>query len=245
MTSSIRTRRSWRRNRAAQYGPVVIGRQAGRREFAPTLWRGGVRLYRREYLFAKRILDVVVCLAVMPIAFPLMLLCGMLIWLESPGPIVFIQWRTGKGGKRFPMYKLRTMVANAEELKVELAHLNQLTWPDFKIADDPRITRIGRFLRKTSLDELPQLFNVLRGEMSLVGPRPTSFAASTYELRHTERLEVIPGITGLWQISGRSDVDFDERLRLDVQYIERQSLLLDLQILFSTVFVLLRPRGAY
>ncbi len=143
------------------------------------------------------------------------------------------------------MFKFRTMVQNAEELKKELAHLNQLNWPDFKAADDPRITRVGAFLRKTSLDELPQLLNVIRGDMSLVGPRPTSFHANTYDLWHTERLEVVPGITGIWQVSGRSDVDFDERVRLDREYIRRQSIMLDLKILFLTISAVVLRRGAY
>ena len=143
------------------------------------------------------------------------------------------------------MYKFRTMKTNAEDLKQKYAHLNQLSWPDFKIADDPRVTRVGRFLRKTSLDELPQLVNVLLGNMSLVGPRPTSFDVDTYALHHTERLEVVPGVTGLWQISGRSDLEFDERLRLDVEYIERRSLWLDVSILVRTVKAVFRPRGAY
>jgi lipopolysaccharide/colanic/teichoic acid biosynthesis glycosyltransferase len=137
------------------------------------------------------------------------------------------------------------MKPNAEELKQKYAHLNQLSWPDFKIADDPRVTRVGRFLRKTSLDELPQFVNVLLGDMSLVGPRPTSFDVSTYGLHHTERLEVVPGITGLWQISGRSDLDFDERLKLDVEYIRKRSFWLDVKILVGTVNAVFRPRGAY
>jgi lipopolysaccharide/colanic/teichoic acid biosynthesis glycosyltransferase len=143
------------------------------------------------------------------------------------------------------MYKFRTMVTNAEELKLTYAHLNELSWPDFKITDDPRVTSIGRFLRKTSLDELPQIINVFKGDMSLVGPRPTSFDASTYALWHTERLEVLPGITGLWQVSGRSNLDFDDRLRLDVAYIENQSLWLDIKILFRTVTAVFSQNGAY
>jgi lipopolysaccharide/colanic/teichoic acid biosynthesis glycosyltransferase len=144
------------------------------------------------------------------------------------------------------MFKFRTMVPDAEELKKELAHLNELQWPDFKITNDPRITRMGRFLRKSSLDELPQLLNVLRGEMSLVGPRPTSFSAQTYDLWQTERLDVLPGLTGLWQIIGRGSMEFDERVRLDIAYIERRSLSLDIQILFRTVLVaLIRQEGAY
>lgn len=204
-----------------------------------------VTLFRRHYHTVKRLFDMLVCLGSLPVVLPLALLLAFLIWLDDPGPVLYRQRRTGKGGKRFTMYKFRTMVQNAEELKEEYAHLNELTWPDFKISNDPRITRIGRFLRKTSLDELPQIYNVLKGEMSLVGPRPTSFDVSTYSLWHTERLEVLPGITGLWQVSGRSDVDFNERLRLDVEYIENQSFLLDLKILFRTVFALFNQRGAY
>ncbi|MCI0575264.1 MAG: sugar transferase [Chloroflexi bacterium] len=174
-----------------------------------------------------------------------MAICAALIWIDDPGPIFFKQKRTGKGGRRFTMFKFRTMVKNAEELKLKYAHLNELTWPDFKITNDPRVTRVGHFLRKTSLDELPQIINVLKGDMSMVGPRPTSFDASTYALWHTERLEVLPGITGLWQVNGRSDLDFDERLRLDVAYIENQSLWLDIQILFRTVAAVFSQRGAY
>jgi lipopolysaccharide/colanic/teichoic acid biosynthesis glycosyltransferase len=172
-------------------------------------------------------------------------LCALLIWIEDPGPIFFTQLRTGKGGARFKIFKMRTMVKNAEQLKQKYAHLNELTWPDFKITDDPRVTRIGKILRKTILDELPQIFNVLKGDMSLVGPRPTSFDVSTYSLWHTERLEVLPGLTGLWQVSGRSNLDFDDRLRLDIEYIERQSLWLDLQILVRTVTAIFTQRGAY
>ena len=206
---------------------------------------GSIRLVRPYYHFFKRFFDIVVCLVLLPIAVPIMLICGILVWLESPGPIFFCQKRTGKSGERFKMFKLRTMVANAEALKKSVAHLNELTWPDFKISDDPRITRVGRFLRKSSLDELPQMFNVLLGQMSLVGPRPTSFDVSAYSLWHTERLEVIPGVTGLWQISGRSDIDFDPRLKLDVEYIEHRSFWLDLVILFKTVFALCQRNGAY
>ena len=204
-----------------------------------------VRLIRADYQIAKRVFDIMLCLLALPIFLPVFLLCGALIWLDDPGPIFFKQLRTGRGGRRFPMYKFRTMVTNAEELKAKYAHLNELTWPDFKMADDPRTTRVGRVLRKTSLDELPQLINVLKGDMSLVGPRPTSFDSSTYALWHTERLEVLPGITGLWQVSGRSNLDFDDRLRLDVEYVERQSLLLDIQILFHTVTAVFTQDGAY
>jgi len=156
---------------------------------------------------------------------------------------MFHQPRTGRNGRRFGMFKLRTMVRNAEQLKAELAHLNVLPAPDFKIPDDPRVTRVGKILRKTSLDEAPQLLNVLRGDMSIVGPRPTSFAASTYELWHTQRLEVRPGITGLWQVEGRGSTTFDERLRLDVRYIRHQSLLQDLLLVLRTFGSVVRRPG--
>lgn len=207
--------------------------------------RPPVLLFRRPYRVSKRLFDMTLCLLALPFLLPLGLLIALLIYLDDPGPVLFRQYRTGLGGQRFAMYKFRTMVTNAEELKAKYAHLNELTWPDFKITDDPRVTRAGRFLRKTSLDELPQILNVLKGDMSLVGPRPTSFDVSTYSLWHTERLEVLPGITGLWQVSGRSDVDFDERLRLDIEYIERQSLLFDLAILFRTAGAIFTSRGAY
>jgi lipopolysaccharide/colanic/teichoic acid biosynthesis glycosyltransferase len=211
----------------------------------PLIRRRSRVLSKSRFYFLKRCFDVAVCMALLPFVLPVLFLCAVAIRLESRGPILFAQLRTGHKGRRFRMHKFRTMVENAEELKKELAHLNVLTWPDFKLVNDPRVTRVGAFLRKTSLDELPQIFNVLKGDMSLVGPRPTSFDASTYTLWHTERLEVKPGITGLWQISGRSDLDFDDRVRLDREYIERQSFWFDLQILFGTFAAVLSQRGAY
>lgn len=198
----------------------------------------------RGDLRAKRLMDVGMCIALLPIVAPVLIACAVAIRLDSPGAILFTQQRTGQHGVRFGMYKFRTMVQNAEELKTSLAHLNILPAPDFKIIDDPRITRVGRLLRKTSLDELPQILNVLKGEMSLVGPRPTSFAASTYSLWHTERLEVQPGITGLWQVKGRNATTFDERLRLDIEYMERRSLMQDLRILLMTVTSVVGRSGA-
>jgi lipopolysaccharide/colanic/teichoic acid biosynthesis glycosyltransferase len=197
-----------------------------------------------RYVVSKRVIDVVLSLALLVIALPVLAMCILAIAIDSRGPVMFAQERTGRDGRRFRMLKLRTMVANAEELKVALAHLNVLPPPDFKIPDDPRITRVGRFLRATSLDELPQLFNVLRGDMSLVGPRPTSFSPDTYDLWHTHRLDVAPGITGLWQVEGRNVTTFDERLRLDVQYIRRRSLRYDLVLLARTALVVLRRSGA-
>jgi lipopolysaccharide/colanic/teichoic acid biosynthesis glycosyltransferase len=171
-------------------------------------------------------------------------LCAIAIWITDPGPIFFAQRRTGLGGRRFSMYKLRTMVENAAELKADLVHLNSRTGPDFKIECDPRVTPVGRILRRASLDELPQLYNVLRGDMSLVGPRPTSFPIEQYSLWHTARLEVRPGVTGLWQVEARHVPDFDSRIRLDIEYIERRSLALDLWILGKTMGPVLSGRGA-
>jgi lipopolysaccharide/colanic/teichoic acid biosynthesis glycosyltransferase len=195
------------------------------------------------YLTFKRTLDMGLCLLFAPVIVPLMGICAIAVRLGSPGPVLFRQERTGRDGRRFHMYKFRTMLRNAEEMKAQLAHLNVLPPPDFKIPNDPRITPIGRFLRRTSLDELPQILNVVRGDMSLVGPRPTSFASSTYSLWHTERLEVPPGITGLWQVHGRNSTTFDERLRLDIDYIRNMSLALDLKILMWTVLSVVRRSG--
>lgn len=199
---------------------------------------------RRRYVIGKRAFDLGVCLALLPIILLVLGACAVAIRLDSPGPILFRQLRTGRHGRRFGMYKFRTMVTNAEELKADLQHLSIVPAPDFKIIDDPRITRVGRFLRKSSLDELPQLLNVIMGDMSLVGPRPTSFAPSTYDLWHTERLEVLPGITGLWQVVGRNAATFDERLRLDIAYIDRMSFNLDLWILAQTALAVVRRSGA-
>ena len=191
----------------------------------------------------KRAMDVAILVMTAPLTIPLLLITALLVRLDSPGPVVFTQERTGRHGRRFRMYKFRTMVENAEELKASLAHLNVLPPPDFKIPDDPRITRVGRILRKTSLDELPQLINVARGEMAIVGPRPTSFAMDTYSLWHTERLEVRPGLTGLWQVKARGDSTFDERLRHDIEYIDNISPLLDLKIIALTVLAVVNRSG--
>ncbi|NMC80249.1 MAG: sugar transferase [Chloroflexi bacterium] len=199
-----------------------------------------------SYLICKRVLDVAIVLVTMPLWILIIVLLALVIKIQSPrDPVFFIQQRTGKGGRRFAMYKFRTMVANAEELKEKYADLNELQWPDFKISNDPRVTKIGHFLRKTSLDELPQLFNILKGDMSLVGPRPTFFSPKKYDLWHTERLDARPGLTGLWQILGRGSVKFDERARLDIIYVEKRCLRLDLQILLHTIVVVLAQRGAH
>lgn len=200
----------------------------------------------RTYDQLKRTIDIAACVLALPVLLPVLALIALAIKIDSPGGrILFTQQRTGRGGRRFGMYKFRTMVPNAEELKKDLMHLNELQWPDFKITNDPRITRVGRVLRKTSLDELPQILNVLRADMSLVGPRPTSFASSTYSLWHTERLDVVPGMTGLWQVIGRGETEFDDRLRLDIAYIERRGIWLDFVIIFRTVTAVFEQRGAH
>ena len=196
------------------------------------------------YVRGKRAMDLLVCLLSAPLILPLIAIVAVIVKLDSPGPVFFHQWRTGKHGRRFRLYKFRTMVGDAEGRKAEFAHLNELAWPDFKIRDDPRVTRVGRLLRRLSLDELPQLLNVWKGEMSLVGPRPTSFPPETYQLWHTARLDVVPGITGFSQISGRSKLHFDQRVKLDLAYIECASLWLDLYILLRTVVQMFVGHGA-
>jgi lipopolysaccharide/colanic/teichoic acid biosynthesis glycosyltransferase len=199
----------------------------------------------RSYSILKRIIDLSLVLLSFPFWLPLLGVIGLIITITSPGaPAIFSQFRTGKGGKRFSMYKFRSMVPNAEALKEKYAHLNELQWPDFKINNDPRVTKVGKILRKTSLDELPQLINILKGEMSLVGPRPTSFGSETYKLWHTERLDVMPGLTGLWQIIGRAQLEFDDRLRLDIAYIDRAGIWFDINILMRTFAAVFKQRGA-
>jgi len=197
----------------------------------------------RRSLTRKRCFDLLIAAILVPFVLPVLLMIALAIRLEGPGPVIFRQHRTGRRGRTFAMFKFRTMVHNAEELKSSLGHLNILPPPDFKIPNDPRITRVGKVLRKTSLDELPQLLNVLKGDMSWVGPRPTSFSAATYETWHGRRLEVPPGVTGLWQVRMRNSSTFDERVRLDAQYIKSMSLGQDVKILFLTVAVMFKRTG--
>ena len=229
----------------AQQVPSSISERPGL-EWVERFQPGRQLIDGRAYHAIKRAIDLALVLLALPILGTAFLLCALAIKIESPGgPIMFAQARTGKGGRRFRMIKFRSMVPNAEEMKKELMHLNELQWPDFKITDDPRVTRVGRILRKTSLDELPQILNVIRGEMTLVGPRPTSFSAETYALWQTERLDVTPGLTGLWQIVGRGETEFDDRLRLDIAYIERRCLWLDMQILVRTFTTVLSAKGRH
>jgi lipopolysaccharide/colanic/teichoic acid biosynthesis glycosyltransferase len=213
---------------------------------APRVSSSGLDPRRRFAARAKRAFDLLFSALTAPVWLPALALVALVIKCSDwRAPVMFPQMRTGRGGIRFRMYKFRTMVPNAEDLKEKYAHLNELEWPDFKIESDPRITRLGRFLRKSSLDELPQVLNVLRGEMSWVGPRPTSFPADSYDIWQTARLDVVPGVTGLWQVAGRGRTEFDERLRLDMEYIDRRSLWFDLKILWMTVGEVFRPRGGF
>lgn len=197
-------------------------------------------------LALKRAGDLVVSLAGLILLSPLMLLISAAIKLDSPGPILFKQIRVGKGGRRFVFYKFRSMHQGAEEERPQLTDRDEVVGPTFKIRHDPRCTRVGRFLRRTSLDELPQLYNVLRGEMSLVGPRPAiPLEVEQYQEWHRKRLEIWPGITGLWQVSGRSQLTFDEMCLLDIYYLENWSPLLDLKIALKTIPAVLAGRGAY
>ncbi len=198
-------------------------------------------------VYLKTVLDWITAAAGTLLISPLLLLIAVLIKLDSPGPVFFVQQRFGLNKRRFGMIKFRSMGIDAAAQQAALEHLNEVGGPLFKMKRDPRITRVGAFLRRTSLDELPQLFNVLRGEMSLVGPRPlpTRDVARFSEAWLMRRFSVKPGITGLWQVSGRSDTDFDSAIKLDLRYIDRWSLAMDVKILLRTFHAVLRNRGAY
>ncbi len=194
----------------------------------------------------KRVMDVVLAALLFLLLMLPMALFAALIKLTSPGPAFFSQWRVGQNGRLFKVYKFRTMFAAAESQVEKLQHLNEASQPLFKIRNDPRLTPVGRFLRRLSFDELPQLWNVLCGDMSLVGPRPAlPSEVAHYAEWHQRRLEVPQGATGLWQVSGRSDLAFDEMVRLDLYYIEHWSAWLDLQIIVKTIPAMLTGRGAY
>ncbi len=195
-------------------------------------------------LLLKRALDVVGAGAALILMAPALALLAILIGLDSPGPVLYAALRAGRKGRPFRCYKFRTMVRDADALKEGLRERNQRQGPFFKITDDPRITRVGRLLRRYSLDELPQLWNVLKGEMSLVGPRPHPLDDfSAYAIEHLPRLDVVPGITGLWQVSARRDPSFQAGMNLDIEYIHRWSLGMDLRILLKTAGAVLRGSG--
>ncbi|MBN1310181.1 MAG: sugar transferase [Anaerolineae bacterium] len=197
-------------------------------------------------LLAKRIVELMLCIIALPFLIVVFALIALAIRLDSPGPAIFKHRRVGKDGREFEMYKFRSMVDKADEMKGELRDLNEADGPLFKIKDDPRTTRLGRFLRRTSIDELPQVINILRGEMSIVGPRPgTPEEVAQYEPWQRTRIAASPGLTGLWQVSGRSDIPFDEMCLLDIYYIENWSLGLDIRIMLQTIPHILFGRGAY
>lgn len=199
------------------------------------------------YLVIKRAFDIVAsALGLLLLVIPFIII-GIIIKLDDPeGGVFYSQIRLGKNGKEFRMWKFRSMVVNADKLIDKLVDQNEIEGSMFKIKDDPRVTKIGKLIRKYSIDELPQLYNVLCGDMSLVGPRPPlPREVAEYTEYDKQRLAVIPGATGLWQVSGRSDVGFDEMVDLDIRYINNASVWEDLSILFRTVWIVLRPNGAY
>jgi lipopolysaccharide/colanic/teichoic acid biosynthesis glycosyltransferase len=197
-----------------------------------------------SYRATKRALDVAGSLVAVILLAPAMTIVALAIWWEDPrAPILFRQRRCGLNGEPFKLLKFRTMVSNADELKEQLRCQSIVPWPDFRVVNDPRVTRAGRMLRKTSLDELPQFFNVLAGQMTLVGPRPTSFAASTYEPWQTGRLDFRPGLTGPWQVWGRTSMNFEERCRVEIQFFRRRSILAELWILLVTGTAIARRTG--
>ena len=200
----------------------------------------------RLYLFLKRSLDILASFAGLIVLSPLFLIVALAIKIEDPkGSVFFSQQRCGKDNKLFPMYKFRSMVSNAEELLEELKEMNEMDGPVFKIKEDPRITKVGKFIRKTSIDELPQLLNVLKGDMSLVGPRPAiPHEVAEYNEYQMQRLLVKPGITCIWQVSGRNSIGFDEWVDLDLEYIEKRNLWMDIKLIFKTVFVLFGDKNA-
>lgn len=200
----------------------------------------------RAYMITKRLIDILgASVALLILSLP-MLITALLIRLESHGPALFWQYRLGENGVPFRFWKFRSMVRNAEEVREQLLTSNEAQGPIFKIRRDPRITRVGRWIRKTSLDETPQLFHVLQGKMSLVGPRPPlPEEVENYEPWQRERLDVRPGLTCIWQISGRSDIPFERWVELDIIYVRTRSLLLDLKILLLTPWAVITGRGAY
>jgi lipopolysaccharide/colanic/teichoic acid biosynthesis glycosyltransferase len=208
----------------------------------------GEPVIRERLLYAvpKRVFDLAVGLLILGLVVPIVPLIALMIKFDSPGPVFYRQERVGRGGRLFRFYKFRSMYAEADRRIAELEHLNEQEGPVFKMKSDPRITPVGRFLRRSSMDEIPQVFNVLRGEMSIVGPRPAlPVEVARYQPWHRRRLEVKPGITCLWQIAGRSHIGFEEWMRLDMEYLRTRSLGTDLVIFLKTVPAVMARRGAY
>jgi exopolysaccharide biosynthesis polyprenyl glycosylphosphotransferase len=198
------------------------------------------------YRVAKRVFDLLVALAALALLVPIIPLIAVMIKLDTPGPVFFRQQRVGRRGRSFAFYKFRSMFVDADERRKEVEALNEQDGPVFKVRSDPRVTNVGRFLRRSSLDEIPQIFNVVKGEMSIVGPRPPlPSEVLRYQPWHRRRLEVKPGITCLWQISGRSHLSFNEWMRLDMEYLKQRSLRTDLVIFFKTIPAVIARKGAY
>ena len=201
---------------------------------------------KRGYLLLKRFFDVFLSVLGVIVLSPLLLIVTAVIKLDSPGKAIYIQERVGKDGKKFKMYKFRSMCVDAEKKQDELQALNEVDGPVFKIAKDPRVTRVGKFIRKCSIDELPQLFNIIKGEMSIVGPRPPlPKEVEQYTPYQKLRLRVAPGLTCYWQISGRSDMTFDKWIQLDLMYITNRNLWVDFCIVLKTIPAVLGHKGAY
>lgn len=214
--------------------------------FARGFWDPAVPLVPMNYSAQKRVFDIVLAALILLLASPVLLIAALLVKLTSRGPIIFKQVRVGQGGRHFWCYKFRSMCADAESKKAELLALNEASGPVFKIKNDPRVTPVGRILRKFSIDELPQLFNVLKGDMSLVGPRPPlPSEVDSYPDYLKQRLAVVPGLTCLWQIMGRSSISFERWMELDLLYIEQMSFRNDVIILLKTIPAVLTGSGAH
>ena len=200
---------------------------------------------RRYYFIFKRLIDITFSLLGIIFLSPILLLTAIAIKMNSKGPVIFTQERIGYRGKKFNMYKFRSMVCNAEDLKESLMKKNEMSGPMFKIKKDPRITTVGKFIRKTSIDELPQLFNVIKGEMSLVGPRPNlPKEVRAFTEYQKQKLLAKPGLTCYWQVSGRSNIDFEQWMELDIKYIYERGILLDIKLILKTVLVLFGDNNA-
>ena len=197
------------------------------------------------YEICKRAIDIIGAISGLLLLSPVIVIVACAIKFTSKGPIFFSQKRVGKNGELFDMYKFRSMVVNAEELKEKLANQNEMSGPMFKMKDDPRVTKVGKFIRRTSLDELPQLWNVLKGDMSLVGPRPSlPKEVKQFEKWMFKRLTVKPGLTCYWQVSGRNNIDFEDWMKLDISYVEDRNLWIDIKLIFKTIFVLFGDKNA-
>ncbi|MGL5414779.1 MAG: sugar transferase [Clostridium sp.] len=200
----------------------------------------------KVYEVVKRTADVVLSVIGLIILSPILLIVAIAIKLESKGPLIFAQDRVGKDRKNFKMYKFRSMVVNAEEIKKKLKHKNEMSGPMFKMKNDPRITKVGKFIRKTSIDELPQLINVIKGDMSLVGPRPSlPDEVKEFEPWMMRRFEVKPGLTCYWQVGGRNEIEFEDWMKLDIKYVENRSVSEDIKLIFKTFFVLFGDKNAH